>query len=156
MNKLIIFLTFISLLGCSANKNIQMEQTTMVNDSTSINKIDSTSIQNFKNEEVKIDETVETVINEVITESVKDTTNNVVIDRVINRQIKQTAGKAVSSNINEQSDTTYINKEKTLETKDNKAIQQYNENKKESNKIKYIFGIVLLVLIGYVIYKFKK
>ena len=156
MNKVMIFLTFILLLGCSSNKQIQMEQTTMLNDTTSMNRIDSTSIQNIKNDELKIDETVETVINEVITESVKDTTNNVVIDRVINRQIKQTAGKTVSSNINEQSDTLYINKEKTLETKNEQAIQQYNEVKKESNKIKYIFGIVLMVLIGYVIYKFKK
>ena len=151
-----VILLAMFLLGCSSNKQIQLEQSMTVNDSLYIERIDSTSIHNVVNDALDYDENVETVIEEEINETVVDSSNDVVIERRIRRTISQTSGKSISSEIEEKCDTISIIKEKTLDIKDNETIQLYNEDKKESNKLKYICWIVLMILIGYIIYKFKK
>lgn len=151
-----VILLAMFLLGCSSNKQIQLERSMTVNDSLYIERIDSTSIHNVVNDVLDYDENVETVIEEEINETVVDSSNDVVIERRIRRTISQTSGKSISSEIEVIDDTTSIIEEKTLDIKDNETIQLYNEDKKESNKLKYICWIVLMILIGYIIYKFKK
>lgn len=156
MKHILILILAFALVGCYSSKQIATEHTTVNNDSTSVNLVDSTAIHSIVNDSMTVEENTTTTIQETITETVKDSTNNIVIDRTIERKITQNSGKVISSVINEESDTTYINKEKTLETKDNKAIQQHNEDKKESNNLKYIFYISIVILIIYIIFKFKR
>ena len=153
MKHIIILITLIGITSCGS-KHIIQDTNIQLQDSITINKVDSTAIHNTKNEDLKIEENTATVVEENIIEEIKDSTTTT--KRIIQRTIKQETGNSISSVIEEKVDTTYINKEKTQETKDEKAIQYINEEKKESNKIKYIFGIVLLVLIGYIIFKFKR
>lgn len=153
----IIVMTLVMMvLSCSSNRHIQLEQAVAVSDSVSVQTADSTTVHVERSENTNIAESVETIIEETITEVVKDTTNNVVVDRVIKRQIKQTTGKATTSTIVEKADTTIVGKEITQETRNVEATQSFEDTKKESGKLKYIFLIALVALVGYLVFKFKK
>ena len=155
MKNIFILLLSFTLIGCNTTRHISNDTSIITNDSISIERMDSTSILSIVNDSITTVENTITTVEETITETVKDSTNNIVIDRTIERKITQNSGKLISSVINEQSDTTYINKEKTLETKDETAIQRHNEEKSQSNTLMYIFYIILLIVILYVIRLFK-
>ena len=152
MKKTIILLAFI-FVACGSSKYVE-DNYIQTKDSTSTVVVDSTSIHNARNEDINLNEDINTTITETITETVTDTTNNIVINRVINRQIKQTAEKTVSSVIKEQNDTIHIKNETTQETKDNEVITTIDNEVKESNKLKYVFYILLVLLVGYIVIKF--
>lgn len=153
---LIAMMLVLMVLNCSTNRHIQLEQAVAVSDSVSVQTADSTAVHVERSENTNIAESVETIIEETITEVVKDTTDNVVVGRVIKRQIKQTAGKGTTNTIVEKADTTTVSKEITQETRSAEATQSFEETKKESSKLKYIFLIALVALIGYLVFKFKK
>lgn len=110
---------------------------------------DSISIQTLKQTAITSDEIVELNIEETIQETFSDTTKKTV-SRVINRKIQQTSKKGILSVSNEECDTIHIKETGTLETQGKPTI-----NESSNVGLKYVFYILIVILILYVVYRIK-
>ena len=137
----IFLVIFLILTSCTSKRNIIS--------SKNIESKDSISIQTLKQTAITSDEIVELNIEETIQETFSDTTKKTV-SRVINRKIQQTSKKGVVSVSNEECDTIHIKETGTLETQGKPTI-----NESSNVGLKYVFYILIVILILYVVYRIK-
>lgn len=133
----IFLVIFLILTSCTSKRNIFS--------SKNIESKDSISIQTIKTMKANEEEFLEINLEECIQETFQDSSK-----RVINRKIQQTSKKGVLSVSNEECDTIHIKETGTLETQGKPTI-----NESSNVGLKYVFYILIVILILYVVYRIK-
>lgn len=145
-------LLILVLCSCSSNREVITNGNEKLNSVSSIDLNDSTTISNSININSDVAVKNNTIIEENIIEEITDSATS--IKRSIQRVIKQETGNSISCEIVQQSDTTLVQNDKTLETKDYGAITSNKDVRSESSRMKYIFYVGIIIFLTYIIYKF--